>query len=198
MAQYKTYIQQLAFNGIGYDYGSVVDILETYKIVAQDFPFMKNPKPKELPTRDWAGEDGLDVYVPTHLPMKSYDIDVTFLYVRNISDVTGSTIVGESETARRDRLMREDIGNFIDFLYGRVKGDVSDSVQSGRLAIYNEYTGIGRKDIVVSEVDNELFECDDCDPDAIAKFKVKFTVYDPTTEVIPTMSGSSVTGFNEF
>ena len=167
MEIFKTYIQQLSYDGTTYTKGSVVDLLKTYKIVCQDFPFKKNPKPKDLPTRDWAGEDGLDVYVPDVIPMKSYDIDVTFLYVGTKTDI------------------RTDISNFIDFLYGRIKADNSDTVKSGRLAIYNEYVGMGRKDIVVSDIDNELLYCYDTDPDAVAKFKVKFTVYDPTTVVTP-------------
>lgn len=168
MEIFKTYIQQLSYDGTTYTKGSVVDLLKTYKIICQDFPFKKNPKPKDLPTRDWAGADGLDVYVPDDIPMKSYDIDVTFLYVGTKADI------------------RTDISNFIDFLYGRIKADNSDTVKSGRLAIYNEYVGMGRKDVVVSDIDNELLYCYDTDPDAVAKFKVKFTVYDPTTAVTPT------------
>ena len=172
MEIFKTYIQQLSYDGTTYTKGSVVDLFKTYNIICQDFPFKKNPKPKDLPTRDWAGEDGLDVYVPEKIPMKSYDIDVTFLYV------------GEEQN------IRTDISNFIDFLSGNIKGNNSDTVKSGRLAIYNEYVGMGRKDVVVSDIDNELFYCYDADPDAIAKFKVKFTVYDPTTEVTATQTTS--------
>ena len=168
MANYKTYIQQLHFDGTTYTRGSVVDLLDKFNIVAMDFPFKKNPKPKDLPTRDWAGEDGLDIYVPDQIPMKSYDIEVIFLYV------------GTNEN------IRTDIGGFIDFIYGRSKADSNDTVKSGRLSIYNDYVGMGRKDIVVAEVDNELFESSDLDDDAVAKFKVKFTVNDPTTSVTKT------------
>ena len=89
-----------------------------------------------------AGDDGLDVYVPKFLPIKEYDIEVTFLYK------------GTEET------IREDLSDFINFLYGRNIGSVG-----GRLAIYNEYTGIGRKDVVVSEVGDEVFDVSDYDPD---------------------------------
>ena len=171
MAIYKTYVQQLSFDGTSYTKGAVVDLLSTYKIICQDFPFVTIPKPKSLPTRDWAGEDGLDVYIPDKIPIKHYDTDVVFLYVG-----TESTI-------------RTDLKNFIDYLYGR-----NASAVGGRLAIYNEHTGIGRKDVVVSEVDNEIFYLTDEDPDAVAKFKVKFTVYDPTTEVTPTRTTNSTTG----
>lgn len=164
MTTYNTYMQQLGFDGVTYQKGSVVDLLKTFNIICQEFPFKINPAPKDLPTRDWAGEDGLDVYIPDKLPVKNYDMEVTFLYVG------------------RDNTIRNDISNFIDFLYGR-----NENAQGARLAIYNEYTGIGRKDVVVSEIDNELFYLTDNDIDAIAKFKVKFTVYDPTTEVFPQM-----------
>ena len=170
MPIYNTYIQQISYDGTTYKKGSVVDLLSAFKIVCQEFPFKKNPQPKDLPTRDWVGEDGLDVYIPDKLPMKNYDIEVSFLYK------------GTEET------MRTDLNNFIDFLYGRKKGNNEDTVQSGRLAIYNEHIGMGRKDIVVSDVENEIFYLSDEDPDAFAKFKIKFMVYDPTTEVTPAYS----------
>ncbi len=163
---YKAYIQQIRFDGRNYTKGSVVDLLADYKIAVMEFPFKKNPKVKSLPSRDWAGTDGLDVYIPDGgLPVNSYDLEVTFIYV------------GTEQT------IRGDLTNFIDFICGRKKGKNSDSVQSGRLAIYDEHVGMGRKDVVVSEVDNELFYCSEYDKDAVAKFKVKFTVYDPVTDV---------------
>lgn len=185
MSIQKTYIQQLNYDGQTYTKGSVVDLLEKFHIGCLHFPFNRNPKPKDLPTRDWAGEDGLDVYVPETIPMAHYDMEVTFLYVRNTADNGNAGVTGETEEQTRDRLMRQDIGNFIDFLYGRIKGDSNDTVQSGRLAIYDEKSGIGRKDVIVSEVENELFYASDNDSDIVARFKVKFTVYDPTTDVTP-------------
>lgn len=163
MAIYRTYIQQLSFNGIEYTKGAVVDLLEDFNIIAEDFPFKRFPKSKDIPTRDWAGEDGLDVYIPKELPAKEYEIDVTFLYK------------GEEGT------IREDLSNFIDFLYGR-----NNNAVGSRLAIYNEHVGMGRKDVKVSEIEDDIFYLTDYDPDTMARFKVKFTVYDPTTEVTPT------------
>lgn len=148
---------------MNYTKGDVVELLSAFNIICQEFPFVKNPAAKDLPTRDWAGEDGLDVYIPKKLPVKHYDIEVTFLYK------------GTEES------IRTDLTNFIDYLYGRNEGAVGSC-----LAIYNEHTGIGRKDVVVSNIDNEIFYLTDSDPDAVAKFKIKFTVYDPTTEVTPT------------
>lgn len=182
MATVNTYVQQLRFDGTAYTKGSVVDLLNKFNIVCQDFPFKKFPEPKELPERDWSDEHGVDVYVPDTLPMKAYTIDVEFLYVGTTQNI------------------RTYISNFISFLYGRIKGDANDTVQSGRLAIYNDYTGIGRKDIIVSKVDNELFFDTDADPDAVAKFKVTFNVCDPVTDVTPTTTTQNgqtvVTGLN--
>ena len=177
MAIYKTYIQQIRFDGTSYTTGSVVDILDTYKVMCQEFPFKRNPKPKALPSRDWAGEDGLDIYIPDGgLPMNAYDIEVTFLYVGTEDTITNN------------------LKGFLDFITGRRKGQNANTVQSGRLAIFNEYVNMGRKDVVVSEIDNELYYCSDNDPDAVAKFKVKFTVNDPTTEVRKSTTSGVVTG----
>ena len=173
MNAYGTYIQQISNSVTFYEKGTVVDLLKTFNIVCQDFPFVKNPRSKGIPARDWPDEDGVDVYVPPTLPLKDYELDVTFLYVGTEPNI------------------RADISSFIDFIYGRKKGSDADTVQSGRLAVYNEYVGMGRKDIVVSDVDNEIFYCTDSDPDALAMFKVKFKVYDPTTEITPVYSNSN-------
>lgn len=165
MSVFRTYIQPLLFDGRTYTQGNVVDLLNTYKVACQEFPFKKFPKPKDLPSRDWSGDDGLDVYVPSTLPMKEYDMEVTFIYVGT------------------ELSIRADLSNFIDFLYGR-NTVASGVVRGARLAVYDEHVGMGRKDVVVSEVENTLFHLvPGFDSDAIAQFKVKFTVYDPVTPV---------------
>lgn len=160
MPLYNTYTQQLSFNGTTYTMGEFKDLYKDFKIVCQNFPFVKNPEPKEFSSNDWKDEDGLDVYVPKNIKMKHYDVEATFLYKGTESD------------------MRDDISAFIEYLYGRNTGAVG-----GLLAIYNEYVGMGRKDVVVSKVDNKIFNISESDPDAIAQFDVRFTVYDPITEV---------------
>ena len=176
MAIYKTYVQQLGFDGKTYTKGTVVDLMAKFKIACEEFPYKRNPKSKDLPTRDWMGEDGLDVYIPVGgLPAKSYDIDVTFLYKGD------------------EYSMREDLAAFINFITGNDKGYSGDAVQSGRLAIYDEHVQMGRKDVVVNEIDNELYYRSDYDNDKVARFKVKFTVYDPTTEVSERLSNGTVT-----
>lgn len=170
----KTYIQQIRFDGMTYTKGSTVELYDRFKVVCSDFPFVLFPKRKDMPTREWTGEHGTDIYVPDEIPLKEYDVDATFLfYQRRGAGVTDETI-------------RESIKSFIGFLYGRVKGAAGDSVQSGRLAVYNEHTGIGRKDIVVAEVSNEIFFSTNYDDDVVAEFRVRFTVFDPVTDVTVT------------
>lgn len=116
------------------------------------------------------------MYIPDGgIPEKSYDIDVEFLYV------------GTEET------MRDDLIHFINFIKGRSKGAVGDAVQSGRLAVYDEHVQMGRKDLVVDEIDNELYYRSEHDDDKVARFKVKFKVFDPTTEVGLVKNGGKVT-----
>ena len=158
----KVYIQQLNFNGTSYTKGPVVDLLSAFKIAVKEFPFKLYPEAKDLATRDWAGEDGRDVYVPAKIPIKNYDIEVEFLYKGTESS------------------MSQDVSNFINFIYGR-----NANANGGRLAIYDEYTKIGRKDIHALSVDNDVYVYGDNDPDAVASFKVKFSVEDPTTDVAP-------------
>lgn len=168
MAAINTYVQQLDYDGRNYTKGSVVDLLDKFNIVCQDFPFKKFPEAKELPTRDWAGTDGADVYVPKNIPLKHYELEAVFL-------CTGT-----------EENIRKRMTDFLEYIYGRNQNAVG-----GRLAIYNEQTGIGRKDVVVSKVDNDLFFVENSDPDAVARFKVKFWVYDPVTEVTPTYTTNS-------
>ena len=181
MEKVKTYIQQLSFNGLSYTKGNVVDLLTAFGIICQEIPFKYKPEAKELPKRDWAGEHGTDVYTPDGgLPIKDYTIDVEFLYVGKDDNKAS-----QSDT----RKIRTDIKAFIDYIYGHSKAPgQTGGVQNGRLAMFNEHTGIGRKDITVKKVDPNLFLCDPWDDECLAKFTVTFDVNDPVTNVIPTVS----------
>lgn len=158
----KTYIQQLSYNGLNYTKGVAVDLLEKFNIGCEEFPFKDKPEAKELPKRDWPGEDGVEVYIPKQVPMKAYEVEVTFIYK------------GTEET------MQTDLKNFINFLYGRNEG-----ATGARLAIYDEHVKIGRKDVRVLKVSNDFFYDEDWDDEKMAGFKVTFEVDDPVTEVTP-------------
>lgn len=179
MEKVKTYIQQLDFNGISYSKGKMSDLLTDFGIIIQNFPFKVLPEAKELPKRDWAGEHGVDVYVPKVMPVKDYKLEIECLYVGKDDYKAG---LGD------ERLIRKDITDFIEFIYGHSKApgqDANNNVQSGRLAIYNEHTKNGRKDVTVSKVDPDLFLCDSTDDECIARFKVTFNINDPVTKVQP-------------
>lgn len=158
---FRTYIQQTSFDGTAYTKSSVVDTLSAYNIGCVSFPFQTAPKSQKLTEREWPGEDGKDVYVPpTGIPLEDYDLEVEFIYK------------GTEEK------IASDMEGFLDFIRGRNKGAVG-----GRLSVYDEHVGFGRKDVVVDEIDDQLYKADGSDPDALFDFKVKFHVYDPSTSV---------------
>lgn len=168
MAIYKKFlVQQQSYDGSTYtDIGSTVDTQARFKIACQEFPFKEMPEIKELPKRDWHDEDGEDVYIPSDgYRFKAYDLEATFIYVGT------------------EKNIRNDIKNFIDFLYGRK--DYRGREHSGGvvLAVYDEYTETGRRGVIPTNVENTLYWNVDYDPDAIATFKVKFRVTDPVTSV---------------
>ena len=159
----RTYIQQSLYDGLQYTKGAVCDLLEKFGIACEEFPFKYFPEAKELPKNDWPGEDGNEVYTPKKVPMKAYDVEVTFIYKGNEAN------------------MRKDIKDFIQFLYGRNKDSVGAS-----LFVFDEHVGFGRKDVRCTKVSNELFYNEDYDDEKLARFKVTFSVDDPITEVTAT------------
>lgn len=170
MAEYKKFlIQQQIYNGTTYtNVGDVVDTQAAYNVVCQECPFMHLPESKELAKRDWPDEDGEDVYISAEgLKFKAYDEAVTFLYVGTKAD------------------MPQDLKGFINFLYGKNTGG------SPLLAIYDEYTQIGRQGVYVKKINNDLFDYSDISTDVIATFKVTFRVSDPVTPITLHTSSSS-------
>lgn len=152
--------QQRVSGGTYTDVGQSIDTLAAFNVACQEFPFKMLPESKELASRDWYDQHGEEVYVPADgMKFKAYDLEVTFLYS------------GTEES------MRNDIANFIKWIYGRNPGG------SPMLVIYDEYTRTGRRGVYVLSVDNELYFFDDANIDAIASFKVKFRVTDPVTEI---------------
>ena len=175
MEKVKTYIQQISFTGLSYTAGKMSDILTDFGIICEDIPFKFLPEAKELPKRDWVDQHGVDILVPDVVPIKEYDLDVEFLYVGK-DDYKAQ----QGDT----RLIRQDIMNFIKYLYGHTKAPgQSGGIQSGRLAMYNERTKIGRKDVTLKKVDPKLFLCDNADDECIARFTLTFSVNDPVSDV---------------
>lgn len=163
----KLLIQQQIKNGANYvNVGNVVDTYAAFKVVCQEFPFKVLPKTRDLAKRTWNDEHGDDEYVsPEGLFFDAYDIEVKFLY------------------AGAEQDLPSDVTNFINFICGRNENGAP------LLAIYDEYTLIGRRDVRVQEVENELYFYNEYEIDAIASFKVKFKVNDPVTNVILNVNG---------
>lgn len=55
-----------------------IDIESTFNVRVISVRGLNPPQPKSLFTRDWANEDGIDVYVPETRLTKSSDVVITF------------------------------------------------------------------------------------------------------------------------
>lgn len=179
MDLFRFYIQQTYYDGTAYQKGTVVDSYESYGAACKNFSEILLPESKPIVTRDWPGEDGLEIYVPQWLPMKEFDADAEFIIVgkESLSD----------DAATEDALDRR--RQFIKFLYGRNAGAVG-----GRLAIYDEHSGLGYKDVVVKKVQPDTSERQHGGNPAVYVFKVTFTVHDPVTEVAPVFKDGKIDG----
>lgn len=183
MGNYKKFkIQQQSYDGSSYtNVGTAVDTYEEFGVVCQEFPFTYMSKAKDVPSRDFHDEDGLDVFIPSGgLKMEAEDIEAKFLYSK--SNPTGyDTYVNGGGTDSYDDWLSSnalsDILNFIHFLRGRNTGGAP------YLAIYDEYTKIGLRGVYVTEVPNDIYEYSDGGIGINAVFKVKFKVTDPVTRL---------------
>ena len=167
---------QTSYNGSTYTKGTLVDVWTTFNVICADTPFKYYPEAKPLATKDWVGQDGLEVYIPPQTRLKDYDWEMTFLYVGIRSN------------------MRTNVTNFIKFLQGRHPG-VDNAAVGSRLAMYEDYTQTGRKDIAFAGVEfDEWWDSPYEDSQSIASFKVKFHLYDPVTNATPTTTQNVITG----
>lgn len=166
-------VQQFSYDGSTYTPGEVRDTL-SLNIGIKEIPFKYVSSFKDVAERDWPGNDGVDVYIPNHRRQKKYDTEIEFIYKG-----TRSTI-------------HSDLRAFLDFFCGK-KSD--GSYVEPRFAMYDDHTKIGRKDVICSaDFSNvDLFYYEDNDNDSIASFKLKFTVCDPVTDVVPTTGNQSLT-----
>lgn len=179
MLPYRLYIQQIKFDGSSYAKGDVFDTYSEWGIACKEFPFMILPEPKPVVTRNWSGEDGLEIYVPTKICAKEYDIDTEFI-------IKGDDNLSDDDAT--DGVITN-IKSFIKFLYGE-DWDGQDICGGVRLAIYDTYTKIGRKDIVLKKINPNAYERQNGGNSAVIVLKMQFAVYDPTTEVTPVFNQS--------
>ena len=135
----------------------VVDTLDSWGIVCKDFPFKMYGEAKELPSNDWKDEDGEDEYVPSVLPIASYEMEVEFAYK------------GDANSANVK------IRSFLDYLTGRDGG-------GAEMMVYDTYTMIGRQHVRLVSVSDDVFYRQESDGDVVV-FAVTFKVNDPMTDI---------------
>lgn len=140
------------------DDAPVKDSLEAFGMVCTSFPFKTDGGTKDLPTRDWNGEDGEDTYIPDVLPLKAYDLEAKMCYK------------GDIATAY-DKLML-----FREYLTG-------EDGNGATLKVYNSHTRIGRQRIYLLEIGDPEFNQSDIDE--VLTFTLNFRVTDPRTSIIP-------------
>lgn len=151
MQYYKVYLQKET------DGSEVKETIDAFGIYCAEMPFTLAQKAKDITTRDWNDEQGIDAYVPQTLMLKDYDMNVKFC------------CKGDKFTSNAK------IKAFIDYLTGRDGSGVY-------LKMYCDYTRIGRRHVRFTELkDNaELIREDGAD---ILVFTVVFNVDDPVTDI---------------
>ena len=177
MSPFRFYIQQLHFDGENYLRGSLFETYADFGAACKEFKDNFMPEAKNLATRDWIGKDGLEVYVPDRLRLKEFNTEAEFI-------ITGNPTMADDE-ATYDAMSRRN--SFIRMLYGRNTGAVG-----ARLAIYDEHSGLGYKDVVVSKVEPDVSGRQQGGNEAVYVLKVSFTIYDPVTDVSLGMRGTEV------
>ena len=135
----------------------VVDTLDNWGIVCKEFPFKLYGEAKELPSHDWKDEDGDDEYIPSKLPIASYEVEVEFAY-KGVMDSANANIKG-----------------FLDYLTGR-------DGSGAELMVYDTYTKIGRQNVRFVSVGDDVFYRQEEGGDVVV-FSVTFKVNDPVTDI---------------
>lgn len=139
------------------DESPVVDTLGKWGVVCKDFPFKVYGDAKDLPKHDWKDEDGDDEYIPSVLPISSYEMEVEFAYK------------GAMDSANKK------IKEFLDYLTGR-------DGTGAEFSVYDTYTRIGRQHMRFVSVKDDIFLRSESGGDVIV-FAVTFKVNDPVTDI---------------
>lgn len=147
MATYKPFlIQKLTDNA------PVRDSKE-WNIWIKSVPFKVFPDMKDIPSRDWVDESGIDEFLPNTPFYKAYEIDCQFVYI------------GAYESANTQ------IKSFLKYL-----------AEGGFFKFYDTYTKIGRTNIRYVSNDEDIFYRREGNDD-IVQFKVTLKVNDPITDI---------------
>ena len=147
MECYKVYIKQDKSGA------SVVETIEDFGLYCVDIPFKPAGDVKDVASRDWKDENGVDEYIPAGgLKMSAYEIDVKFGYK---GDKFGAN---------------EAISSLLSYL------------TTGYVSIYDTYTGIGRQKVRLVKLNDNADIVRDDDGDILI-FSVTMRVCDPKTNI---------------
>lgn len=188
MEPYKFYIEQTAYDGVTYTHDRAYETFATWGIVCGNTPYRNYGDPKDAATRNWLDEHGEDVYIPQDVKLKKFDMEVTFLC-----------------NGTEDRV-KYNVNQFHLFLLGKdskyksmhqsgVEVENTISAVGPRLALYDEYSNVGWKDVRFKSFSTDGLVMDNGDDEIVLEFKVTFEVFDPFTKVdlITNQHGNSIT-----
>lgn len=152
---YKVYMQKES------DGSEVKETIADFGIYCADIPFSITGDAKEVTSRNWYDEDGLDEYIPANgLKISAYDMEVKFC------------CKGDKFSANTT------IRKFLDYIIGK-------DGTGAMLKMYCDYTNIGRRHIRYVKMDDKAELVRDEDGDILV-FSISFKVGDPITDITPT------------
>lgn len=155
----KLYFQKMSTTdkqGQVTDYPMMESIAD-FHLYCSAFPYVGTTESKNLPTNDWPDEDGEEVFVPSVIPIRAFDMELKLHCKANSIDVANA----------RTQLFRK-------YITGR------DGTGS-RLMIFSEQTNLGRQGLIFKKMDPpELIRTKSR---CVVSYKVTFRVTDPVTEL---------------
>lgn len=142
--------------------GAVTDVFQAYGMRLEDMPSIIPLTPKNIYSHSWTDEDGDDEYIPENIKYESVECDFTF---------------GCSSTDSNNTVF-DKLNAFIAWL------------QSGTFSFYCEYSGIGRQDVRLSELQDDakyskhtLCRNGIDMTEEVLSFTVTFKINNPKTDV---------------
>lgn len=149
--------------------GQAIDTRQ-WGLVAKSNPFPILPNPKEPFKNDWHDEDGDDEYVDS-MRYASIEFDVQF-YIKAYA----------TETMSAEGVLRQQIEDFF------------SKIKNGDFAIYDSYTGIGRKKVRYASYSEESFKRSLLSRGDWARviFTITFKANDPITRIVLNAEGKLV------
>lgn len=135
------------------------ETIKDFGLYCMDSPFILYTTARKLTEREWPGEDGKDVYVPSRLDVDAYSIKLKFGY------------------KGAEREANNKIKAFLEYLTGRDGSGVY-------MKMYCDYTNIGRRHVRFSQIPGDPVFFRDGDGDFLV-FDLEMNVDDPVTDIVP-------------